>query len=239
VLVHGGLGDHRRWDPLRPHLEPHFTVHAMDRRGRGASGDQPEYDVAREFEDVAAVVDSVAEASQSKVNLYGISHGGICALGAATQTSNIRRLVIYEGWPPLPVELTAPADVEERLDAMLAEGKREALLEFAYRHLLNLTDEQLDELRAAPAWKNRVAAAHTIPREVRAAREAMFTPEQASKIKVPTLLLVGSESPDWQPERFAAMLPDARIAVLEGQEHTADLFAPELVARELVAFLRD
>jgi pimeloyl-ACP methyl ester carboxylesterase len=39
VLVHGGLGDHTRWRVLRPYLEPHFTVHAMDRRGRGASGD--------------------------------------------------------------------------------------------------------------------------------------------------------------------------------------------------------
>jgi hypothetical protein len=29
VLVHGGLGDHSRWNVLRPHLEPHVTVHAL------------------------------------------------------------------------------------------------------------------------------------------------------------------------------------------------------------------
>lgn len=64
LLVHGMTADHTRWRPLLPDLEPHATVYAMDRRGRGGSGDGPEYSMAREFDDVAAVVDAVAEASQ-------------------------------------------------------------------------------------------------------------------------------------------------------------------------------
>lgn len=59
----------------------------MDRRGRGASGDAPDYHLAREFEDVAAVVDAVAEASGSAVDVYGHSFGGLCAFGGATLTS--------------------------------------------------------------------------------------------------------------------------------------------------------
>jgi hypothetical protein len=35
----------------------------------------------------------------------------------------------------------------------------------------------------------------------------------------------------------AAALPDARIEVVEGQQHVADALAPELVAGHLVAFL--
>src|SRR4029450_11134152 len=58
MVVHGTTADHTRWRPWLPYLEPHATVHALDRRGRGASGDAPDYDVAREFEDVAAVVDA-------------------------------------------------------------------------------------------------------------------------------------------------------------------------------------
>ncbi|HEU4397426.1 MAG TPA: alpha/beta fold hydrolase, partial [Actinomycetota bacterium] len=65
LLVHGTTADHTRWRPLLPYLEPHATVYALDRRGRGTSGDAPDYGVAREFEDVAAVVDAVAEASGS------------------------------------------------------------------------------------------------------------------------------------------------------------------------------
>jgi pimeloyl-ACP methyl ester carboxylesterase len=47
VLVHGTTADHTRWRPLLPYLEPHATVHALDRRGRGASGDAPDYSVVR------------------------------------------------------------------------------------------------------------------------------------------------------------------------------------------------
>jgi pimeloyl-ACP methyl ester carboxylesterase len=42
VLVHGTTADHTRWQALLPLLEPHVTVYAMDRRGRGASGDAPD-----------------------------------------------------------------------------------------------------------------------------------------------------------------------------------------------------
>ena len=80
VLVHGTPADHTRWQPMLPHLEPHVTVHAIDRRGRGASGDGPEYRLEREYEDVAAVVDAVAPAG-TRVDVYGHSHGGIVAFG--------------------------------------------------------------------------------------------------------------------------------------------------------------
>ena len=59
VLVHGSTVDHTAWDGVRPELEPSFTVYAMDRRGRGGSGDAPTFAVEREVEDVAAVVDSI------------------------------------------------------------------------------------------------------------------------------------------------------------------------------------
>src|SRR5215207_5274871 len=58
LFVHGGVGDHTRWTPMFPLLASTFTVCAMDRRGRGASGDSPEYSLGKEAEDVAAVVNS-------------------------------------------------------------------------------------------------------------------------------------------------------------------------------------
>jgi pimeloyl-ACP methyl ester carboxylesterase len=48
---------------------------------------------------VAAVVDAVAEATGSPVDVLGHSFGGLCAFGGAALTSNIRRLVLDEGWP--------------------------------------------------------------------------------------------------------------------------------------------
>ena len=73
VMVHGTAADHSRWGPVLPALEERFTVYAVDRRGRGGSGDSDGYAVGREVEDIAAVVDSLGE----PVNLLGHSYGGL------------------------------------------------------------------------------------------------------------------------------------------------------------------
>ena len=51
LFVHGGVGDRTRWTPMFPLLASKFTTCAMDRRGRGASGDSPEYSLSKEAED--------------------------------------------------------------------------------------------------------------------------------------------------------------------------------------------
>jgi pimeloyl-ACP methyl ester carboxylesterase len=241
VLVHGAVADHTRWRPLLPYLEPHVTVHAMDRRGRGASGDAPGYAIEREFEDVAAVVDAVADASGSATDLYGHSFGGLCAFGGATLTANVGRLVLYEGWPPAaPRGRQLPPGVGGRLDALLAEGNRDAVVETMFREVVLMPEAELAALRAQPAWPARVAAAHTIVRELRALTQVSFDPGRAARITVPTLLLTGSDSDDpfaADLGTVAAALPDARVGVLDGQRHVADILAPELFARRLVAFL--
>jgi pimeloyl-ACP methyl ester carboxylesterase len=242
LLVHGGVGDHTRWGALLPYLEPHFTVHAMDRRGRGASGDHPDWSIEREYEDVGAVVDRIAESSGSSVAVYGNSYGGICAFGGARLSANISRLVLYEGWPPVNPEAFAPSEgFLERAEALLAAGDREGVVELTMLEAAKMTEEELRAFKAHPSWTARVASAHTLPREERAFYEIPFNPEQAAKISVSTLLLTGSNSPDWYPEveTVAASLPNARIAVLEGQGHGADITAPELVAEQLLAFLRE
>lgn len=242
LLVHGTAGVHERFAPLLPYLEPHATVHVMDRRGRGGSGDAPEYDVAREFEDVAAVVDAVAEASGSSVDVYGHSYGGNCAWGAALLTSNIRSLVLYEGWPPVRPELLVfPPEVEARLDALVAAGDRDAALETFMREVVMLSDEVIAAVRAQPTWSARAAAAHTITREIRAFFRQTFDPAEAARVAVPVLVVTGADSPDGirdDPETVAAALPDARLAVLEGQQHIADALAPKAFAERVLEFLR-
>lgn len=243
VLVHGMASDHTRWAPLLPHLETFACVHAMDRRGRGASGDGTAYDMALEFADVAAVVDAVAQRSHSPVDVYGHSLGATCALGGAALTGNIRRLVLYE--PAVnPPESAQPPDLEAQLDALLAEGRPEAVVETFMRQLLGMSDPQIQDVMALPSWPGRVAAAPTIPREMRAeaAIAAAVDPATAARITVPTLMLLGADSPEWirvDTERVVAALPDARVAILDGQEHLADVTAPELVAAQLRVFLRD
>jgi pimeloyl-ACP methyl ester carboxylesterase len=241
VLVHGAPADHTRWQPLLPFLEPHATVHAIDRRGRGGSGDAPEYELAREFEDVAAVVEAVASESGSAVDVYGHSFGGLCTLGGATLTPSVRRLALYEGWPLVEPEAYArPREFYERLDALLAEGNRDAVVETVFREFVEMSDEELSEMRTQPSWQARVEVAHTLGRELRVLADPL-DPAQAAKVTVPTLLVTGAESSDpaaADVDAVAAALPDARVVVIEGQGHVADLLAPAEFAEQVVSFLQ-
>lgn len=240
VLVHGVLGDHTRWGALRPHLEPSCTVHTMDRRGRGASGDAEAYAAEREFEDVAAVVDAVASSAGAPVDLYGHSGGASFAMGAAGLTANVRRLVLYE--PAIDPQDLLPAGLAERIDALLADGEHEAVVETFMREVLHVDDAGIAAYREQPSWPARVAAAHTLPRELLIPDETFLGPLRRGDITVPTLLLEGSETPPSFKagvETVASALPDAQVAVLEGQGHTADVLAPALVAETLTAFLTE
>lgn len=239
VLVHGTTADHTRWRPLLPYLEPHATVHAVDRRGRGASGDAAPYDVAREFEDVAAVVDAVAEQSGSAVALLGHSYGGFCALGAAALTANLRALILYE--PALAdAGSDLPAGVVERIELRLANGDREGALELMMREVVRMPDSELALVQAQPSWAARVAAAHTIPRELRAVTGEVLDAIPFEAIAVPVLLIAGGHSPAYfrrDIDAVARGLPDARVAVIDGQQHVADVLAPQTFAEHVLEFL--
>lgn len=120
MLVHGTGGFSTRWKPILPALEKYRTVYAVDRRGRGESGDGSNYAIEREFDDVAAVVDPIGNG----VDLLGHSFGAVCALEAGLRTSHLRKLILYE--PPLAlVGLSIyPEGIVDRLRAQLDSGDR-------------------------------------------------------------------------------------------------------------------
>jgi pimeloyl-ACP methyl ester carboxylesterase len=239
VLVHGTTADHARWATILEMLVPHATVHAIDRRGRGASTDGPEYAIEREYEDVAAVVDHIAAVSGQKVDVLGHSYGGVVAYGAAHLTPNVRSLVLYEGWPASdPSGMHAPAGVEQRMEQLLAAGDPEAALELFMREVAGIRDEEFAVYRTLPAWPRRVAAAHTILREERSVPALDL--DRAATLDLPVLLLVGSDSPPTIQNDYAtvaAALPDARVEILEGQQHIAIDMVPEEFTRRVVDFL--
>lgn len=171
--------------------------------------------------------------------VYGHSYGGLCAFGAAPLTPHLRRLVLYEGWPAVdPEPLSADAELLEDLEVLLEQGQRERLLEIVLREVVGMSDEEVAAYRAQPSWPARVAAADRFPREERAFLATPFTRDAAQRVQVPTLLLTGEKTQElWQADTVARSLPDARVAVLEGQAHTADIVAPELVAQQLLAYL--
>ena len=83
LLVHGGVGQIERWAPVWDLLTSRSRVTAMDRRGRGSSGDGDEYHLEDEFGDVAAVATCLADEAGVPVSVFGHSFGATCTLGAA------------------------------------------------------------------------------------------------------------------------------------------------------------
>jgi pimeloyl-ACP methyl ester carboxylesterase len=238
VLVHGAVADHARWRPLLPYLEPHATVHAMDRRGRGASGDAPGYDLAREFEDVAAVVEAVADRTGGPVALWGHSYGAGCALGGAALTGAVHRLVLYEPGLGIPY----PAGSIEAVEAALAAGDREAALLLVLVGIIGMTDEEIASLRSGPRWPTMLASAPTVPRECRAEDGWTYRPGALDQVSAPTLLLGGAESHPVLKEatgRALAAIPGARVEVFDGHGHLAYRTDPAMVAAVIRRFVSD
>lgn len=240
VLVHGAAGDHGRWElfGVRAAFADHHTVYAVDRRGRGGSGDAAEYAIEREFEDVAAVVDSIDE----PVNLLGHSFGALCSMEAALRTDNLRSLVLYE--PPFPVgdhQLYDPEILAE-MTALVDAGDDEAALVVFMQKVAGLSPTDLDALRSAPNWPDRVDLVHTVLREYPAPADYAFDPARFEALTTPTLLLAGGDSPPFYRDALAALddaLPDSRLVVFEGQGHVAMNTAPDRFVEDVLSFIRE
>lgn len=237
VLVHGGTADHTRWAPVLPGLEEHFTVAAVDRRGRGLSGDSEDYSIEREYEDIAAVVDSFVE----PVHLLGHSYGAQVALNGALLTGNLRTLTLYEGGGPVEADLF-PREAINAVARLIEEGHRDEALVTFMRDIVGVPDEQLKLLRSLPAWKARIKAAHTITREMDELFAHGFDPARVRSIAIPTLLLLGGDSPPFaqrEAEALQATIPNSSIAVMPGQQHAAMDTGTDVFLEEVLAFLLD
>ena len=241
VLVHGATADHTAFRVVGPVLAGSFTVYAIDRRGRGASGDAVgPYSVELEFEDVAAVAETLAAALGESVDVFGHSYGGRCALGAALQTDAIRRVISYEGAPTPPGSSYHPAGIEERLRERLAAGDRDGALATFLSEVVGMRAADLAAYQADPIWPVRAAAAGTILRELEAEVDPAASLDRLAAVRQPVLQLLGGESlPVFRDATVAldARLADGRIVVIDGGRHAAHHTHPDQVVAAVKEFL--
>ena len=234
LIVHGGTGDRSRWQPLLPLFASHFTVCAMDRRGHGASEKGTNYSLKKEFDDVAAVVNT----RQGPVFVLGHSLGGVCALEAAFLTKKISKLVLYE--PPLQdLDHSAVAD---RMEKMIQAGEREQALVTFLREIVLISPEGIAAMRAQESWPARVAGIDIQIREIRSLSKYRFDAKRMRALRVPTLLLTGSNTASPQLKQainsLMGSLPNRTLVVFEGQEHNAMDQIPQQFAETVTKFLR-
>ena len=155
------------------------------------------------------------------------------------RTDRLAGLILYE--PPISRAGSLPASLIERMDALLAAGDREAVVSVFLGEVLGMPPEQLEAFRQTSLWEGRVAAAHTLPRELRAVNGYRFDPARAASLDLPVLILLGGDSADYfraATESLQNGLPDARTVVMPGQQHIAMDTAPKLVADAVLEFCR-
>jgi pimeloyl-ACP methyl ester carboxylesterase len=225
ILVHGATADHTTWRTSGPLLAARHTTHAVDRRGRGASGDAPGYAIDREFEDLAAVVESLAADSGGPVDVVGHSYGGRIGLGAALLTPSLRRLVVYEGAPP-PTDGRGYQDdgLLTRIEALVAAGDRDEALATFMRDIVGMPAADLAAFRADPIWPRRAAAVDTTIRELRAEVSPAASLDDLGAVRQPVLqILGGASSPVFGEATFAldARLRNGRVVTIDGARHAA------------------
>jgi pimeloyl-ACP methyl ester carboxylesterase len=232
LLLHRAATTSAAWLPAWPLLSLHFTLYAMDRRGRAPSEDHADYSIAKEGDDLAATIAFIG----GPVTLVAHSYGALITVAALGRLQNVSRLVLYEPplyAPPRPAHARMNEEVQRAWEA----GDRELVVTTFLGRVLG--PEAMASFRASPAWGNILAMAATIAREVNAVN--LFCPSESDLAawNVPTTMLLGSQSPDYMRAASAFVsraLPNCRTVILDGQSHMGMLLAPGLfVAKVLEA----
>ena len=202
-------------------LTSHFTVYAYDRRGRGESGDTPPYTIAREIEDLKAVIDRAGDSAF----VFASSSGAALAMQGAAAGLPIRKLALYE--PPIGVTRPGAPSLEEseqRLAALVASGDRAGAVRYFLEAVLGAPRAFVAVMPVLMprTWSRNKSVASTLPYDLAILNDHSLLGERAKKIGIPALIIGGAKSPAYLQEaleRIARALPSARTLLLPGQGH--------------------
>ena len=216
-------------------LSSHFTVYSYDRRGRGDSGDTKPYNVAREIEDIEALIDKAG----GPACLYGHSSGAALVLeAAASPGKKVRKIGMYEA----PYNENADARRSWRkyikqLTFLLAADRRGDAVALFMR-LVGMPAGQVEGMRQTPMWKMFEAVAPTLAYDHTAilGEDASVPIERAASIHLPALIMCGGSSYPFMHDTartLSQVIPQAEFRFLEGQTHEV---SPVALAPVLVEF---
>ena len=227
VVVPGALSTADDYTRLAGALSGRFTVHTIQRRGRGRSGRQGDrYRIERECEDVEAVVHRTGARY-----LFGHSYGGLIVLRAAARPgSTYDRVAVYE--PGVSVDGLIPMHWMPRYRSAL--DRRRPLEALAALSVATGPEQA----RRMPIWAMRLLLPLVVDPGRRRAMMSLLEPavhehEQIARfdnstadyraVTAPTLLLSGQRSRlPYVPAATAALkavLPDVRALELPGLDH--------------------
>ncbi|MFC9994901.1 alpha/beta fold hydrolase [Nocardia sp. NPDC127526] len=238
IIVPGALSLASGFTRFAHALGTAFTVHTMERRGRGDSGPQgADYTIADDIADVKALQDKTGAAF-----LVGHSYGGLVALEFARANPSCRKLALYE--PGVSVAGSMPTGWMDPYEKHLNQNKPfDAFVEF-------VRDMGPEGMRKIPRWMFRralplfmkapekemvIAQLGANLREHREIARLNDTYPHYQEITAEVLLMDGDK--DRRPETdadhtaLAAVIPHCERITVPGLDHFGiDKNAPERVA---------
>ncbi len=243
IVVGGVLSTARDYMGLGRVLAESFTVHVMDRRGRGASGSQgPNYSTERECEDLLAL-----QAQTGAERVFGHSYGGFVAIQAARRSGVFRQVAVYE--PMVLLDGTPPMGWLPRYRELLRAGDTRGAFATMVRH----AGFAPRPLTALPMWCLQLILRLGVRghqwEQTEALLEANLAEQQAllddgslsgySEIESKVLLIGGARSPAFvahQLEALHSTIRGSTVAMLDGLDHPAPEAHPDRVAETLARF---
>lgn len=233
ILVEGAFCG-RHFGPtkrLAEQLGRHLTVYHYDRRARGDSDPSTDYDVAREIEDIAAMI----EVAGGHAALCGFSSGACLAIEAAAAGLPVTQLAIYE--PPYmvgPKARKVPPNFREESQRLVAEGRFGAVVKYFMVKVIGMPVIFWPMIRFTKMYGQLCAQAPSMPFDMEAVNGFVPPLARMAEIAVPTLAMAGTKTMPVLRDSVALCaksIPGARHLMLEGQTHEvkAEAIVPPLL----------
>ena len=229
VIAVGAFCDSSTTRGLTELLESDFTVYEYDRRGRGGSGDGPEYSPEQEAQDLAALIGEIDEPGGPF--LYGHSSGAIIALEAAAAGVPMRSIAAFE--PPFTsVDGRAHDELLHTVHAAVARNDLDAAA-VAFLAGSGTPPPVIEGMQRSPVWPRMRAFAPTLVYDLTLSNAGLVPATRYAAIRTGLTVLWGGNSPAWARHAAAAVaaaVPGAATRMVPDQTHAV---AHEPVARVL------
>ena len=231
VFLHGVGSDKSVWAPQLSHFGSSRRAIAFDYPGYGDSDPAPEGTSRDDY--AAAILEAMTALGVERAHVCGLSLGGVVAIAMHAQApGQCASLVVADSFAAHPEGLAI-------YDRSVA----------ASEDMRALAEARVDLLFARPAdGACRTEVIETMsridPAAYRTGAEAVWLAEQhhrASEIRVPTLVLCGSDdriTPPPLSRELARLIPGAQSALVEGAGHLANLEQPDAFNTLVGAFVR-
>lgn len=234
VIVNGALSTARDAAQIaRAFAEAGLRAITYDRRARGDSGDSASAAPEREVEDLAAVV----SASGPGTAVIGHSSGAVLALFAAGQGVPISHLFLSE--PPFRFGEDEPAaDLDERLQALVDDGRPEEAVVLFQREAVGLPEPFIEQFRASPAFAQTARLGRSTVYDTLVTRRASTPSDDMREVRMPVTILCGVETMPLlitAVSRLAEAMPVAELVqVPESVGHRMDPVATARIVAERI-----